>query len=587
MADQTPDPQAQPAAAPAAQPVTLDSIRQKYPQYDHVPDDQLAHALHDKFYSQVPFEQFADKIGYKPQPSALDYAEAPGAAAAGLVGGAWNAGVKAVSGYAGLAGAALPGPPGQGAAWQQGVEHAGTIDLPQNRALSAAGEKIKEIGSTPSPLTRGVDALAASGPGAQTAVEGATQAIPAVAGALTGLRGGPTAAEAQEATAAQSAAAARAEAMPKPKSLAYTASSDLKALGQEGYQAGPTELQGTNPSSKVPGQTAEKLAGPDLELGKRQLNNQVQSTRLGGQVLGKTNAHSITEEDVTRANVAPGATYDDAGTKVGTFKPSDSFANTVANIKDDPIAGQAGVAKMLKQVTGGEQLDGPTFVKVLNEVRQRGAYDLSNAMADELEHQLTAKYGAEGSKAILDNLADARQQFARNYLVRDSLKGGQVDASVVNRWDKANPGKLDGELKTISSAADALPESSKMPQTTTGAISAASPHQMHIPIVGPMYNAVQHAGGRLFMPSQKSLMGSTPNPAAPTPPHGGPLQIAPLPPQAPPPLSLEHPPGAAYTPAQRPLSGPYEPNRNPMARAEWDRQVLARARAARAHGEGQ
>lgn len=42
---------------------TMQEVRAKYPQYNDMSDDQLAGALHKKFYSDMPFDQFAGKIG--------------------------------------------------------------------------------------------------------------------------------------------------------------------------------------------------------------------------------------------------------------------------------------------------------------------------------------------------------------------------------------------------------------------------------------------------------------------------------------------------------------------------------------------
>jgi N12 class adenine-specific DNA methylase len=52
-----------PDAAPA---VSLDTIRQKYPQYDDMSDAALARGMHAKFYSDMPFPAFSAKIGYQP-----------------------------------------------------------------------------------------------------------------------------------------------------------------------------------------------------------------------------------------------------------------------------------------------------------------------------------------------------------------------------------------------------------------------------------------------------------------------------------------------------------------------------------------
>jgi len=48
--------------------MTMQDVRAKFPQYSDMSDDDLAGALHRKFYSDMPFDQFASKIGLaKPQ----------------------------------------------------------------------------------------------------------------------------------------------------------------------------------------------------------------------------------------------------------------------------------------------------------------------------------------------------------------------------------------------------------------------------------------------------------------------------------------------------------------------------------------
>lgn len=59
--------------------MNIKEFRQKYPQYNDMPDDQLAKSLHQKFYADMPFEDFAGKIG-------LQQAERPGALARGARG---------------------------------------------------------------------------------------------------------------------------------------------------------------------------------------------------------------------------------------------------------------------------------------------------------------------------------------------------------------------------------------------------------------------------------------------------------------------------------------------------------------------
>lgn len=52
--------------------ITIADVRQKYPQYDSLSDDQLSQALHKKYYSQMPYEEFTSKIGMTAQPQVRD-----------------------------------------------------------------------------------------------------------------------------------------------------------------------------------------------------------------------------------------------------------------------------------------------------------------------------------------------------------------------------------------------------------------------------------------------------------------------------------------------------------------------------------
>jgi len=45
---------------------TIQEVRAKYPQYNDMTDEQLASSLHRKFYADMPFEEFASKIGLQP-----------------------------------------------------------------------------------------------------------------------------------------------------------------------------------------------------------------------------------------------------------------------------------------------------------------------------------------------------------------------------------------------------------------------------------------------------------------------------------------------------------------------------------------
>ena len=78
--------------------MNLQTVRQQYPQYDDLSDEQLATALHGKFYSDMPMEEFSAKIGLAapaPEPPARPIsAEIP--RQLGLTGRAIGTGLSAI-----------------------------------------------------------------------------------------------------------------------------------------------------------------------------------------------------------------------------------------------------------------------------------------------------------------------------------------------------------------------------------------------------------------------------------------------------------------------------------------------------------
>lgn len=55
----------------------LSEFRQKYPQYNHLGDQELADKFHAKYYSHIPKDQYYSKIGLKQAPSMLERREEP------------------------------------------------------------------------------------------------------------------------------------------------------------------------------------------------------------------------------------------------------------------------------------------------------------------------------------------------------------------------------------------------------------------------------------------------------------------------------------------------------------------------------
>jgi len=51
--------------------ITIDQVREKFPQYKDLSDEQLAQGLHKKFYADMPYDQFSTKVGLKKETSYL------------------------------------------------------------------------------------------------------------------------------------------------------------------------------------------------------------------------------------------------------------------------------------------------------------------------------------------------------------------------------------------------------------------------------------------------------------------------------------------------------------------------------------
>ena len=55
--------------------MNIQEIRQKYPQYNDLSDEQLADGFHSKFYSDISKEDFYKSLGVNPPPSLLTQAK--------------------------------------------------------------------------------------------------------------------------------------------------------------------------------------------------------------------------------------------------------------------------------------------------------------------------------------------------------------------------------------------------------------------------------------------------------------------------------------------------------------------------------
>lgn len=67
--------------------MNFSDVRAKYPQYDDMTDEALATALHSKYYSDMPFEEFSSKVGYSPASTTETFIEGAEQAGKGVLSG--------------------------------------------------------------------------------------------------------------------------------------------------------------------------------------------------------------------------------------------------------------------------------------------------------------------------------------------------------------------------------------------------------------------------------------------------------------------------------------------------------------------
>ncbi len=125
---------------------TLAEIRQQYPQYDNLSDDELADGLHRKFYSDLPKDEFLAKIGAAPPQAAPP--EQPAFSGAIMPFSRSQSGETSFDSNAGLLGAA------KRAFSLPGDVYQGKVDPRSDEAI----ERSADLGMIASPVGPGVRA---------------------------------------------------------------------------------------------------------------------------------------------------------------------------------------------------------------------------------------------------------------------------------------------------------------------------------------------------------------------------------------------------------------------------------------------
>lgn len=479
--------------------ITLQGIRQQYPQYGDLSDERLAQALHQKYYNDMPFETFAGRIGYTPiTASPKDYdpaplggkipqgfyavtgedgkqtlrhesglsdvvhalSDLPGVGMAERIGqGATRLAGKAASGIAGIFG-------GPGAVQKvQGAVNQATELPPSNDPLVQGTGLIQQgAEAVGAPIDRAVSSLS---PGPRTAIEATEEALPDIAG-LLGARG-----LAPEAPATTQIARSPTEVGKVAGYTGLRTKADLTAVGNQAI----TDALISKDAGIVPGQTPSIAA--------------LENARRVGPGRGYTRAEAAIPPQLVQDPelVADLGNLPHQVSQLPRSPDVDALQETMLsqpNFTRDELF--ANIREARERAKSHWKSDDPDKSALGD-----AYHSLANAYEEFAGRQLDAN--PDAGVSLADWQAD-RVQMAKNYQAQGALRGEHFNAQVYGRTAERNPHLLTGNAAIVGHVANGLPSSglvgmADIGPTAGGALAGEALGQhMGIPGVGALSGAV-------------------------------------------------------------------------------------------------
>ena len=480
--------------------VKLSDIRAQFPMYADVPDYQLLEAVHKKFYSDIPREQFLSAIEYdtsKQDPTAdMSVGQK---LLSGIGQGMTSAGRALAQGVSKLTGAEANG---AGLVKQSDIEDAKRLDAPLLK--TGAGRVGSAIGTAslaaPAMLIPGANTYAgATALGGLTGLaltEGdiADRAKGAAFGAIGGAAGkglgdliGWGVPKAVQTLSGNRAA-----------SQIANAQRDAAAMSakEAGYVIPPSDV---NPS--FINETLGGLSGKIKTAQVASAKNQGTTNALARKALGVADDVPLTADTLASIRAEAGKAYE-AVRGVGTIKADAPYMHALEGLaakyegagKDFPGLAKSAVTDLV------DSLKQPQFeassaidaIKVLRETADKafrsgdsGLGKAAKSAAGEMESLLDRHLQATGAPAdLLKSFRDARQTIAKTYTVQKALNSETGDVSAQMLAGQLKKGKpLSGDLLDIAKIGSAFP---KATQTLKEAPKAVSPLDFAVGAVSPL-----------------------------------------------------------------------------------------------------
>lgn len=492
---------------------TIAEVREKYPQYSDMPDEQLAQALHKKYYADMPYEDFAGKIGIQASPKAADkpdsflgnVAQGAGDLLAGAVRGAGSIGSTILAPYD-MAKDAIAGK---------------GLSLESNRARrDAIDGGLREMGANPDSAmyqvgkiggeiagTAGAGGVLANGVRVVTTAPRAA----AFANALQtgGMRAGATPGAANMLTrvAGGATAGAATAGMVDPESAGTGAliggalPPALKVAGKVGGAAkrvisGPAVAEPLRqavesargagyvipPSQAKPtlvNRALEGFSGKITTAQNASAKNQPITQRLIAQELGLPAGTPVSLDALKAVRLQAGNAYEAVGS-AGTIKTTPAYIAALDKITASAKQAAAGFpnAKPNPIIAEIESLKTPQFdassaVAKIKELRAAadaayagGNKDLGKALkagSAALEDAIEAHLTATGApKTLLDGFRNARQLIAKTYSVEKAMNATTGNVDAVKLGQQLAKGKpLSGGIRDAAAFGQQFPKAAQ------------------------------------------------------------------------------------------------------------------------------
>jgi hypothetical protein len=439
----------------------MKDVREKYPQYSDLSDQDLAISLHKKFYSDMPGAEFFQKIGLKDK---ADPTTGTGAVqrffeGAGRGMAEVGRGIKQLS---------TMGPTNEeGRQRQQQVQ--GEVDEARKLDAPLMATTAGKVGNVVGQVA--ASAPAAAIPGANTLVGGALvgaglgAAQPTATGesrgqnALMGAAGG-AAGQALGSVAAKGLGAMVGRATPTGAATAETRFLDegLKippsmSKGKPGFVA--KELEGFSGKIKTE-QAASAANAPKLtDLARRSIDLPPQGELSHGEVISQRQAY--------------GQSYDAVKKFKGQFTETPKFIKALDSIKQRSTKSRRQVLKnqqvsaLVKDLRGNYSPD--EAVEVVKKLRAdaslnarsldpnvRGLARAQKRAAQAVDDLIEEHLSSSGQQDIYLQYLKGRVGVAKTYDVEKALNTStrQISPPKIAKLDAAKPGRLTGDLKTIA-----------------------------------------------------------------------------------------------------------------------------------------